>query len=272
MIRFTKSLRSRIKPNSMPPRRSNAPVFDTGPQWTDISLSDVKPLPPLPKNITTSNPRFLARSHHSQVYTLDITDHGKTTRVLLKIFPKHLKSRYTKEVNAYRFLYHYDIPNEGIVPKIIGVLPTINKKKLDVLLEETIPENVSIALPASAVVMEFIEGAVKPSPANMTSAIAKRALRALRLIHNAHVLHGDAEARNILIVPATNKVVWIDFSSASINRSIGLAIHERNPVRQLLYRTLVFTVSCILTDFLRWICWNLGRMIQTIQRNLMLSQ
>lgn len=214
--------------------------FAMGPQWTDISLSDVDPLPEFPKQFKTSNPKFLARSHHSHVYTLDVTNSdGSTFRALVKIFPKQLKGRYQNEVNAYRFLYAYEVPQQGIVPQIHGVLPYINKTKLAALLGDSIPENAPIVTPAAAVMMEFIDGAVAPTPENMTPEIAKRALRGLRIIHNAHVLHGDAEARNILIQPRTGKVVWIDFSSAEINRSIRAAVHERNPVRQLLYYTLV---------------------------------
>src|SRR5579859_691546 len=96
-----------------------AMIYDR-PQWTDITISDTPPLPKLPKHFATSNPQFLARSHHSQVYLLDINDHGTKSTAILKIFPKHLKERYTKETNAYRFLYYYDVPDQGIVPKIYG--------------------------------------------------------------------------------------------------------------------------------------------------------
>lgn len=230
----------------MPRRMSKAkpPIpalsgLDLGLEWTDISIADVNPLPTLPKHIVLENPEFLARSYHSQVYKIDVVDKGNRTPAILKLFPKGLKHRYQNEVNAYRFLYHYGIPDKGVVPKIFGVLTTLNKKKLDAVLKDAIPEDVSIPLPAAAVVMEYIEGAVRPSRDNMTEAIAEEALRALRLIHNAHVLHGDAVGRNILIYPHTGKVVWIDFSSAEINRSVNQAVLERAPLKQYLYATLV---------------------------------
>jgi serine/threonine protein kinase len=173
------------------------------------------------------------------VYVLDITDHGKTSKAILKIFPKQLKHRYINEVNAYRFLYHYEVPDQGAVPKIYGILPSINKKTLTKLLGDSIPEDAPIALPAAAIIMEYIQGAQPASEKNMTHAIAKKALYELQTIHNAHVLHGDAEARNLLVFPETENVVWIDFSSASINRDIMLAMSERRPLKQLLYRKLV---------------------------------
>src|SRR5579862_6039786 len=114
-----------------------APEF---PQWTDISISDVDHLPLFAKENPVTNPRFLARSHHSQVYLLDIQHKGRQRTAILKLFPKPLKGRYTKEVNAYRFLYHYKAVSEGIVPEIYGILPSIRKKDLDKLLQDSMPE------------------------------------------------------------------------------------------------------------------------------------
>jgi len=160
--------------------------------------------------------------------------------VVLKVFSKQFKSRYVRETNAYRFLYHYGVPAERVVPQVIGVVPTINKKKLEAMLQDSIPEGLSITLPASGVLLEYIDGSQRASAAVMTPAIAKEALYGLQLIHNAHVLHKDAEARNILIYPDSGRVVWIDFSSAEINRSMLRAVNERKPVKQLLYWELVY--------------------------------
>jgi|SRR5579862_1214462 len=211
-----------------------------GPQWSDISVSEVSQLPKLAKHIITSNPRFLTRSHHSHVYLIDITDHGTTSKAILKVFPKQLKERYNKEVDAYRFLYHYNVPDQGIVPKIFGVIPTLNKKAIGKLLGESMPEDAPIALPAAAVVMEYIQGAQPASPKNMTLVTAKRALDGLRTIHEAHVLHEDAEARNLLVFPEAERAVWIDFSSATINRDVSMALDEHDLLKELLYRRLVF--------------------------------
>jgi serine/threonine protein kinase len=214
-------------------------VFHERPQWTDISISEVPTLPKLPAHITTSNPRFLARSHHSHVYLLDITDNGKTSTAVVKVFPKATKERYIKEVNAYRFLYHYGVPEQGFVPRVYGVLPSLNKKALGKLLGDSVPDDAPIAPPAAAVVMEYIQGGQPASRKNMTHTIAERALNALQVIHNAHVLHGDAEARNLLVLPESEEAVWIDFSASSINRDIMLAMSERRPLKQLLYWHIV---------------------------------
>jgi serine/threonine protein kinase len=226
----------------MPRRKADELPDNHGPLWTDISVSETEPLPKLSKTTTTSNPLFLAKSHHSHVYTIDITEHNETRRAILKLFPKATKRLYVKEVEAYRFLSHYGVVKEGVVPKIFGILPTISQRRLDVLLKDSIPENAPIALPASGLVMEFIEAAVSPTRENMTPAIAWDALEGLRLIHKAHILHQDTEARNLLIRPSTGEAIWFDFSSARINRMILLALQERQHAKQILFRTLVCPV------------------------------
>ena len=229
------------------PRSKPDPEPLIGPQWTDISISEVDSLPTIPKDIIFHDPQFLARGGHSQAFTVTVSDGDNTYRAVLKVFSKQFKKRYVREVNAYRFLYHYGVPAQGVVPNVMGTIPTITKKKLDDILQDSIPDNITITLPASAVLLEYLDKAQRASSANMTHALAAEALRGLRLIHNAHVLHGDAEARNILVYPETGKVVWLDFSSAEINRAILGAILERRPVKQLLYRTLVRDPTYLIT-------------------------
>jgi serine/threonine protein kinase len=207
--------------------------------WPDVPLRDVENLPPVPQNTTFHRQQFLAQSYHSQVYTLDLTIGGTTKRALLKIFPKDLKHRYVKETTAYRYLQHFGVAERGLVPKIYGVLPSMNKKKIVEVLGDSIPTDVLIPPPAFGIFMEFIEGAENPSIENMTTKLAQRILRALRYIHYAHVLHGDAKGRNIFLLPKTGKVMFIDFSCAEINLSKRAAIRERRPLKTYLYYDLV---------------------------------
>jgi serine/threonine protein kinase len=238
-----------------------SPELDLSPQLTDVSLTDTRPLPALPAHVILDNPQFLAKSYHSQVYAVDLKDGDQKTRAILKLFPKGLKKRYTNEVNAYRFLYHYGTPEKGLVPKIFGVLPKIHKKKLEDLLDDENPD--PIPVPASAIVMEFIQG-VRPSAENMKHSIALKITHALDAIHLSHVLHGDVEPRNILINPETGDAVWIDFSSAEINRSIFETTSERKLIKQTLYRSFVSIPqsSTVLTSR-RWVYGNLTQTIHT---------
>jgi serine/threonine protein kinase len=227
----------------MPPKLPKfLPEKDPKDYWPEVPLRDVADLPSIPKDATYHRQQFLARSYHSQVYTLELNVGGSTKRALLKLFPKDLKHRYVKETTAYRYLQHFGVTDKCLVPRIYGVLPSMNKKRLGEVLGDCIPEDVSITPPASGVVMEYIEGAESPSIENMTQPLAQKILRGLRRIHFAHVLHGDAEGRNILIFPKTGKVVFIDFSSARINLNQKVAVIERGHLKTYLYCTLVMSL------------------------------
>jgi serine/threonine protein kinase len=220
--------------------------------WPDVPLRDIADLPSLPKDATFHRQRFLAQSYHSQVYTLDLNLGGTTKRALLKLFSKELKHRYVREENAYRYLQHFGVIDQGLVPRIYGVVPSMNKKRLREVLGDAVPTDVVITPPASGIIMEYIEGAENPSIENMTQKLAQKILRGLRRIHFAHILHGDAEGRNIFIFPKTRKVVFIDFSSAEINLSKRAAIRERGPLKTYLYCDLVNYLPFIKTNRISW--------------------
>jgi len=73
----------------------------------------------------------------------------------------------------------------------------------------------------------------------MTPDLCEEALRGLRLIHNAHVLHRDTELRNLLIYPGEKRAIWIDFSIAEVDIDLWEVIDEREEVRMRLYIHLV---------------------------------
>jgi len=218
---------------------AGADRLKTQDEWTDIPIFKTKALPKLPKSFTFSNARFLARSHHSQVHIVDVTDQGNTFATIVKVFSKELKDRFLDETKAYRYLQHYNVTSQGVVPKFYGSIASLDKKKLLALLPDSAPEDGSIKFPASAIVIEYLEGGEKPSQDNMTRELTEEALRGLRLVHNAHVWHGDPELRNILIFPESGRAVWIDFSNAEVNVELWEVIRERDIVRSRLYRRVV---------------------------------
>jgi RIO-like serine/threonine protein kinase len=217
-----------------------------GVHWTDVSITETEPLPPLPDSCVFSNPQHLKTTLHSHIYRCKLDYEDDSYDTIIKLFPKGHKKFYTNEVNSYRLLYHFDVPAERIVPQIYGIIPTVNKKLLKKMLQDSIPEDAPISLPASAVVMEFIDGE-SPSRENMTPKLAKRILYGLQCINEAHILHHDAFARNILVLPAEERAVWIDFSSAALNTSISLSVQERDPLKVFLFRDLVIIPKSFLT-------------------------
>jgi hypothetical protein len=208
-------------------------------EWSDISISDTAPLPKVPKNAAFDNPKFMAQSFHSQVYSVDVTIKGERKRAILKLFPKELQNRYTMETDAYRFLNHYDLASRGIVPKFYGDLPSIKKPLLLKILKDSIPDDVQIALPASGILIEYIEGGETPSSENMTVPIARAILDGLDYIHGARILHGDCNPRNIFVFPQTVRIVWFDFSHSMITRLEGLFETERGAIKSELFLDFV---------------------------------
>jgi hypothetical protein len=117
---------------------------------------------------------------------VDIVDGTISRKAILKVFPKTDDARYTKEVNAYRLLHHFGVPATVIVPSIYGVLSTIDRKKLDSIIEDEEPIDARVVCPASLVVMEYIQGE-RPSVKNMNPKLAIRIVKALRKIQMAHI-------------------------------------------------------------------------------------
>jgi serine/threonine protein kinase len=208
-------------------------------KWPDIPLSTVAVLPKLPKSVVLENPQCIAVTNHSHVYKFDLRERdGAIKPAILKLFSKDQKERYTREVIAYRHLCHFNVPSLGVVPNVYGVLPSINRKQLREMLGDAKPEGVQISVPASAVLLEYIEG-TRPTADNMTYELAQKAIDGLRAIHEARVLHKDIDARNILVQPAAGKVVWIDFSIADDNEYPVLAHRERTIAKEHLYGEVV---------------------------------
>ena len=211
----------------------------SGSSWTDISIADTAPLPKVPRDTGFDNPEFVAQSFHSQVYRVDITIRGERKQAILKLFPKGLEDRYTRESTAYRFLIHYDV---AVVPKFYGDLPSIKKTLLRKILKSSVPEHVEIRLPASGILIEYIEGGEAPSSENMTVPMARAIINGLDQIHNAHVKHGDCNPRNIFVFPGTDRIVWFDFSTSFITEPGGLFDVERRAIKSLLFFEFVCSI------------------------------
>jgi len=60
---------------------------------------------------------------------------------------KELKNRYNAETKAYRYLQHYEVTSQGVVPKLYGIVPSLDKKKLSTILGDSAPDDGSINSP-----------------------------------------------------------------------------------------------------------------------------
>ncbi|EKM51442.1 uncharacterized protein PHACADRAFT_178071 [Phanerochaete carnosa HHB-10118-sp] len=141
---------------------------------------------------------------------------GKTVLVTVQL-EGHVRLLKIKESEAYAHLLKAGVCARGYVQMCYGWL-------------ELTPEHVAqvAALPGAsymaqylgyragpirALLLEYFVDAQQLSIDNVSEKVAEAAMRALCEINKAHVLHGDIEGRNILVLPG-ERVVLVDFNYA----------------------------------------------------------
>lgn len=214
-------------PTSSVPESPNTPP--------PLPLSELAEFDKIPENAILTNPKFFARGGHSHLYLVTVWYQERSRRCALKIFDSRHKYDYLDEIQAYQYLSHLEIMDEGVVPIVFGV-DKWSEKDFDRILKGA--EYVGgMTFPARVILMEFIAGSEQLSVDNITVDIAKKALRGIRRIHFAGVTHGDIACRNILVAPG--RVVWIDFSNGSCRVDGYQRAVEYRKVKELLFDELV---------------------------------
>jgi serine/threonine protein kinase len=161
----------------------------------------------------------------------------QTITAALKIFSARWKERFEAEVQAYEFLEHFSVSR--VVPIAYGCDRDWNYERLWDVLGNVLESTSPLRTPISVIMLEYVAQSAPLSADNITWRICKEVLRGLDLIHSAQVLHHDVGERNILVVPDTGRVVWIDFSSSFINPSEMETWKEREVAYSLLYQEVV---------------------------------
>jgi len=211
-------------------------------QWAHATRNNIDPkivshLPRIPKAVKFRNAQFIGSGVHSEVYSFSVTYLRHRVTVALKIFSETWKEKFEREVHSYEFLEHSSV--SGVVPVAYGCDRDWNHEKLREVLGTALVQTSSLQTPVSVIMLEFIADSAPLSADNITWRICKEVLRGLDLIHSAQVLHHDIGQRNILVVPSTGRVVWIDFSSSYINPNDMEIWHERKVGYGLLYQDVV---------------------------------
>ena len=67
------------------------------------------------------------------------------------------------------------------------------------------------------ILMEWIEGGEELTEDNVRAHHVVSFIRGLVRMHDAGVIHNDIEDRNMLVVPGSERAVWIDFSSSRVD-------------------------------------------------------
>lgn len=129
---------------------------------------------------------------------------GARLSACLKLFREDALSEYNHETTAYSYLHRAGV--EYYIPEVYGV-------GRRTCLRWGIKNDTS-ETEYYGILMEWLEGAERLSPQNVTMQHAITLVRGLSKIHDAGVLHFDTFDRNILVIPGSRRAVWIDFSSA----------------------------------------------------------
>ena len=167
-------------------------------------------MPVIHESIQFENPQFVSSGLHAFVYKVEAVDaQGGRLVCCLKLFKKEWTSAYDTEAAAYEYLLHNEV--EFWIPDIIGTAQrNVSGWGLDNLDGDREGNYYGL-------LMEWIEGGERLTPENVRADHIVSFVRGLVRIHEAGVLHNDTWARNMLVVPGSNRAVWIDFGSATLD-------------------------------------------------------
>lgn len=217
----------------------------------DIDPKVVSRLPRIPKAVRFQDARVLGHGVHSEVYSVTATYKNRTITAALKFFSGRWKERFEAEVQAYEFLEHNSL--YGIVPIAFGCGRDWDTQRVRDVLGNALAQTSSLQTPVSVIMLEYIPESAQLSVDNIDWKVCEQVLRGLDLIHSSQVLHHDIGERNVLVVPTTGRVVWIDFSSSYINPSEMEKWREREVAYSILYQEVV---SCLRHRVLIYSCPN----------------
>ncbi|KAH8426547.1 uncharacterized protein LDX57_004283 [Aspergillus melleus] len=122
---------------------------------------------------------------------------------------------FVRESSAYRRLKEKGFCERGAIPYFYGIVTNIQSDlwpKISTLFDDGWPLN--------AVLLEYIDNMHQMDLSTFSEARLSQLERILHDIHEAGVLHGDTDPRNIMVCPGCDgkpdRVLWIDFDSAQL--------------------------------------------------------
>lgn len=224
------------------------------PAWTTESA--VKTIPsklfPSIDPYDIQHPVLLARGGHAMTYKVELIRRDCPGLVaVMKVFTCQFSLETRAEVAAYKLLFSQNV--KGIVPELYAYRVWTRQQ-----WRKCFPSIALDGLVGSArgkittLFLEYIEDAEHISIENVTPLIAAKALTGMETLHKLGIWHRDIKHNNLLVVPATERVVWIDFSSC-IAPAIGYEQwldSELVAVIKLVYYEMVTIFLDLLT--LKW--------------------
>ncbi|PWY91796.1 hypothetical protein BO94DRAFT_461492 [Aspergillus sclerotioniger CBS 115572] len=190
------------------------------PDTIQVSPSDIQVL------------QTLRRSEHSTV--LKVAVRGETR--LMKIYRDRLPSEhdspdreinpFTCESSAYHRLKEKGLCTTGVIPYFYGIITNIQP---DLWPELYIRSD--DGRPLNAVVLEYIDNMHQMDLSTFSESRLTQLERILHEIHEAGVLHGDPDPRNMMVCAGRNgrqdRVLWIDFDLAQLPPGGYLSLRQQ---------------------------------------------
>jgi serine/threonine protein kinase len=157
------------------------------------------------------NAQFITSGTHANIYKVEVPNQetGETAVLCLKLFKPDSMVPHDLEIKAYEWLAHNGVYHW--IPEVFGTaVRTPAQWGLDNVDGDEESEY-------HGILMEWIEGGEWLAEDNLSVDHVVSFIRGLVRIHDAGVVHCDAENQNMLVVPGSNRAVWIDFSCAQVD-------------------------------------------------------
>ena len=148
---------------------------------------------------------FVKEGIHSEVYRATELDSGD--QYCIKVYKPGDMLPFEQEKAAYELLARVNVGDH--IPKIFGYW----RGKLADLGFPNIQDDEQEYY---VLVMEWPEGAEELSSENITIESTADLIRGLVLIHRAGILYNDLYRRNMMIMSAAERGVWVDFTCAHL--------------------------------------------------------
>jgi serine/threonine protein kinase len=174
------------------------------PEW------DVESLPPVPDDLVIKDWVDIAKGTHGVIRKVRVERNNSETYLCFKLFTDEWSEEYEREALAYEIMQFRGV--EDCIPTVYfkGSHPTSRWEGREASTE--------VDPILHGLVMEFFENCREIQWSQVKVSMALHIARALRNIHKAHIIHGDMDESNLLVVREADKIrpVWIDFSCARI--------------------------------------------------------
>jgi len=180
----------------------------------------IEPLPRLDESMQFQNVQYITSGTHANIYKVELPNEetGETVVLCLKIFKRNAMLPYELETEAYEYLAHHGV--YYWIPRVYGTaVRTPAQWGLDKVDGDEEGEY-------HGILMEWIEGGEWLSQDNLSADHVVSFVRGLVRIHDAGVFHNDSENQNMLVVPGSDRAVWIDFSCARVDATDEDKDHE----------------------------------------------